>query len=260
MFREMLRSKIAYDTIPMVSKRGYKPCCYVTPIRIPPPCSQGRIGATRNLSRLQLDQHLRKEQTLLVQEAGKLSRSLYRTCVRSVRLIRHGNEHDEKEFEAMEERRIEGFSGKSPRMGMLSMLPPVDREDELRSRAEYYLQYLRENFVQESDSLDFSVLGEQHWRRFLHHLRRGNEHRRWLLQDMKFEDKYEDSWSEDRITDFQARTMDYTRRVREMRNSTQPKHVLDKDAHADEDDDGFWSDDEEEPSGHPEWYRNPRNT
>ena len=74
----------------------------------------------------------------LRKEAAFLTKSLYRICLRSVRLIRPGNEHDEEEFERREKKRLEDEN--SPRkdddvrMGMFSMLPPVDREDELRSR------------------------------------------------------------------------------------------------------------------------------
>lgn len=83
----------------------------------------------------QQEPQLREE---LRQEASFLTKSLYRICLRSVRLIRPGNEHDVQEFEQREKERIEEERGprneEDVRLGMFSMLPPVDREDELRSR------------------------------------------------------------------------------------------------------------------------------
>jgi hypothetical protein len=67
---------------------------------------------------------------LLLEEASFLTRSLYRICLRSVNVIRFGNDFDEKDFQ----RRDEEFS--NPRPGVISMSPPPNREDELRSRAE----------------------------------------------------------------------------------------------------------------------------
>jgi hypothetical protein len=76
-------------------------------------------------------QAMRQEKELLLQVAGTLSRSLYRTVMRSVRAIRLGNEHDEKDFHEREQDRLEPKEKKDVRLSMLSMLPPVDREDEL---------------------------------------------------------------------------------------------------------------------------------
>lgn len=71
-------------------------------------------------------------------EAAFLSKSLYRLCLRSVRLIRHGNEFDRQEFEQREKQRLEEENSpqksENIRMGTFSMVPPVDPEDELRSR------------------------------------------------------------------------------------------------------------------------------
>jgi hypothetical protein len=76
-------------------------------------------------------QAMRQEKGRLLQVAGTLSRSLYRTGMRSVRAIRLGNEHDEKDFHEREQDRLEPKEKKDVRLSMLSMLPPVDREDEL---------------------------------------------------------------------------------------------------------------------------------
>jgi hypothetical protein len=76
-------------------------------------------------------QAMREEKERLLQASGTLSRSLYRTGMRSVRAIRLGNEHDEKDFREREQDRLEPKEKKDVRLSMLSMLPPVDREDEL---------------------------------------------------------------------------------------------------------------------------------
>jgi hypothetical protein len=76
-------------------------------------------------------QAMRQERERLLETSGILSRSLYRTCMRSVGAIRLGNEVDEKDFHEREQDRLEPKEKKDVRLSMLSMLPPVDREDEL---------------------------------------------------------------------------------------------------------------------------------
>lgn len=139
----------------------------------------------------------------LVIEAGALTKSLYRLCLRSVNVIRQGNEFDEKEFQ----RREEEFA--SPTPGVMSMAPPPNRDDELRSRAEYYQSYAREHFIQESDSLDNDPLHESDIRRYLHYLRKGDKDRKWLLSDMMFPDPYKNSMDHNKIKDFEAMTTQY---------------------------------------------------
>jgi hypothetical protein len=98
-----------------------------------------RLTTKRNQSTASNDQEeqkrqkqaMRQERERLLQDAGTLSRSIYRTCMRSVRAIRLGNEHDEKDFQEREQDRLEPKKKKDVRLSMLSMLPPVDREDEL---------------------------------------------------------------------------------------------------------------------------------
>ena len=96
---------------------------------------------------------LEQERAALLDDASFLTRSVYRNCVRSIRLIRWGNASDERDFQEREEAQMRDLSAsimdrqKDQRFSMISMLPPVDREDELRSRAEYYGQYAREMFA-----------------------------------------------------------------------------------------------------------------
>jgi hypothetical protein len=168
-------------------------------------------------------------------------------------VIRHGNENDEKEFSDRERKRLElpSTTKGDVRLSMLSMLPPVDREDELRSRAEYYTQYARELFVQESDCLSFATeWTEQHIARYLHHLRQGDEHRRWLLADMKFDDPFFESFDQRRVDKFEG---DALRFVNRFHHDTGPESSDNEDDPFDGD-----SDDDDETPGLPHWYKNPR--
>eukprot|EP00536_Pseudo-nitzschia_multiseries_P001188 jgi/Psemu1/180218/e_gw1.14.49.1 len=140
----------------------------------------------------------------LLNEAAFLTKSLYRNCIRSVRLIRWGNEFDDKEFERREEEFQNPTAG-----GIMSMAPPPNKEDELRSRAEYYYSYAREYFTQESDCLDNDPLMERDVRRYLYYLRKGDKDRKWLLGDMMFSDPYKNSLDKDRIARFEAMSKKY---------------------------------------------------
>ena len=217
-------------------------------------------GENKSLSK----QELLKERESLLEEAAALTRSLYRICFRSVRHIRNGNEYDEKEFQEREQKRLEPKERDS-RVSMLSMLPPVDRDDELRSRAEYYRQYTRENFVQESDCLSYEDWNAQHVARYLFHLRRGDEHRKWLLNDMKFEDPFKHAFDHDRVGKFEERATNYIKRkefvkLADLSPEVQELHESQSQAtmRQDDDDDIFTDDEDDDAPGLPEWYRNPR--
>lgn len=140
----------------------------------------------------------------LLNEAAFLTKSLYRSCIRSVRLIRWGNEFDDKEFDRREQEFQNPTAG-----GRISMQPPPNKEDELHSRAEYYYSYAREYFTQESDCLDNDSLMERDFRRYLYYLRKGDKDRKWLLGDMMFPDPYKNSLDQDRIDKFQAMSKKY---------------------------------------------------
>lgn len=140
----------------------------------------------------------------LLDEAAYLTKSVYRNCLRSVRLIRWGNAFDDKEFERREKEFQNPTAG-----GVISMAPPPNREDELHSRAEYYHSYTREYFTQESDCLDNDPLQERDIRRYLYNLRKGEKDRKWLLGDMMFPDPYKNSLDQDRINGFEAMSKKY---------------------------------------------------
>jgi|UniRef100_A0A8J9SEJ0 hypothetical protein len=205
---------------------------------------------------------LTKEREEIKQEAAAMTRSLYRTCIRSVRVIRQGNEHDEAEFRKREEDEMES-SSKSGRVSMISMLPPVDRDDELRSRSEYYLSYARENFVQESDCLDFDKWNRQQVLRFLHYLKNGDEQRKWLLADMRFKDPFTDAFDGERVKAFENRAMQHIMRLDEAMNDSLPaaerSQMMQQPVSSVQDENSeeeySWTDDEEEEDGTspPEW-------
>ena len=171
----------------------------------------------------------------LVEEAAALTRSLYRICLRSIKVIRWGNAFDDKEFEKREEEFANPSAG-----GMLSMAPPPNKEDELRSRAEYYKSYAREYFVQESDCLDNDPLLERDIKRYLYYLRKGEKDRKWLLGDMMFKDPFKNSLDQERINKFEEMGNGY------LGLDAEPERK-DEDAI---DDDFFDADDEE-----PEWFK-----
>jgi len=141
----------------------------------------------------------------LIDEAAVMTKSLYRSCLRSIKAIRWGNDYDDKEFE----RREEEFLKPSGPGGMISMAPPPDKEDELRSRAEYYHSFAREYFTQESDCLDNDPLREKDTRRYLYYLRKGEKDRKWLLADMMFPDPYKEAFDHDRVDRWEAMSMKY---------------------------------------------------
>mmetsp|Transcript_27617 Transcript_27617/g.56828 ORF Transcript_27617/g.56828 Transcript_27617/m.56828 type:complete len:381 (+) Transcript_27617:28-1170(+) len=151
----------------------------------------------------------------LFNEASSLTRSLYRKCLRSIRVLSRGNEKDEKEFLARE--RFESEGGKA---GRISMAPPVNRKNELQSRTNYYRSFARENFdghfgllsrhgfyIGEEDGHGFDSGGEKGtndetpsdlmWReeqidQFVYLIRSGEEKRRWILNDYGFDDPCND--------------------------------------------------------------------
>jgi hypothetical protein len=254
-------------------------------------------------------QELETERALLLKEAKFLTQSLYRCIVRSVRVIRHGNHVDETEFQRREAQRqahleanatsisrgnttttttTTGSTSGDVRLSMLSLLPPVDRVDELRSRAEYYQQYAREHFVQESDCLDRDEWQDFHLARYLHLLQRGEEQRQWLLADMKFPDPFagrlqsgnvQRTATNERIGNFEQRARQYIQNAKYSRMQKKLSPVefdlyvqyLDRNTgtptndrsqgvnEANETDDGWSTDEDEDDTSTklPPWYTNP---
>jgi hypothetical protein len=163
-------------------------------------------------------------------------------------------------------------------------LPPVDRVDELRSRAAYYQQYAREHFVQESDCFK-DEWQDFHLARYLHLLRRGEEQRQWLLADMKFPDPFagrlesgdtQHAATSERIGIFEQRARQYIQNAKlyRMKKKLSPAEFdmylqhLDKNtdaptndrSHGENEGDDGWSTDEDEDDTStklPPWCKNP---
>jgi hypothetical protein len=156
-------------------------------------------------------------------------------------LIKEGNEFDEREFDRREKEFREGT-------GRLSMSPPPNKQDELRSRYEYYLSYCKEYFVQESDSLDNDPLQQRDVKRYLYYVRKSEKDRRWLLGDMHFRDPHKENDLEDLCTKFETMAGKYFGKndVTEEGTSAPPPPPT-----SDGGGDGFVGVDDEEP----EWFQ-----
>lgn len=152
--------------------------------------------------------HRAEERDHLLSEAGVIVRSLYRTCLRSVRVIRPGNERDEADFEEREEkqkREMELDEIDLSDGGSFSFAPPVDRENELQSRAAYYAEQIREGFGQEIDRLELNPWRENEVDHFVYLVRAGEDQRKYILKDYRFKDPYTDCSNEERLDTFKKR-------------------------------------------------------
>ena len=147
-----------------------------------------------------------------------MTKSLYRTCLRSVEILRPGNGRDEADFAEREEAQLRMFDdddddatstgggkGTGTAGSLSAFSPPVDRSNELESRAEYYAEWTRENFAQEMDCLATEPWREDDVARYLHFLRVGEERRRWVLKDYGFDDPFGDIFDPDRVDRFEKR-------------------------------------------------------
>jgi hypothetical protein len=103
--------------------------------------------ATDDSSRMTLEE-MNNLQTQLHTEASYLTRTLYRKCLQSIKLLAKGNQRDEIDFAEREanERNVDFTATSSIFERRVSMAPPVNRSNELSSRAEYYKTHTRENF------------------------------------------------------------------------------------------------------------------
>lgn len=224
----------------------------------------------RDISRRCFTSSSEQQQVKLQSTASALTRALYRRCLRSVHLIKAGNDYDEQEFRRREAKQQEEMNDPS-RHASLSFLPPVHRQDELRSRMEYYWQYSRECITQESD-LDFWTTSKQKsiqiaaLKRYLHHIRQGEQQRQWLLQDMKFDHDPCRGWlQEDVLQQLEQDAMEYILPSRNSSRTTTTANSMTmtrKDEDEANESNDFWDDDdddeEEEDLHPPKWYKNPR--
>lgn len=156
------------------------------------------------------EEEIEAKRKVLLQKANEITKSFYRICLRCTYLIRIGNENDEKNFKAREEEqkqsRIKAFEERksmsakeraATASASMSFEPSVDRENELSSRASYYLAFIKESFGQEVDCLTKSIpWREDEVTRFVFLMKQGEERRSWILQDYQFEDPYQNTWQD----------------------------------------------------------------
>lgn len=176
-------------------------------------------------------QEIASLQRNLLREASYLTRTLYRKCLKSIRLLAAGNARDEDDFADRENHELDQFSDKpSMKIDRISMAPPVNRQNELASRSNYYLSFARENFdghwnllgehgfhIGEEGNMRHGLGGLTHfltqpqenesagdknevssyytWReeqieQFVYLMKSGEEKRLWILQDYEFEDPF----------------------------------------------------------------------
>ena len=173
---------------------------------------------------------LMEEREELLHEARCIALSFWRSCIRCTRLMRRGNDNDEKEFQRKEEEQFDSTS--------ISFGPPVDRENELRSRADYYLDWASETIFQESDCLDDNPWLEENVDRYLHFIRLGEERRQWILNAYKFPDPYPNSFDHERINRFESRAKALVQKTYEAKGWRLNKgHTAEKDKFWEEDND-----------------------
>lgn len=171
-------------------------------------------------------ERLKNERLELLQDAGYMTRSLYRSCLRSIHLLRLGNANDMTDFQEREEKQ------KSDRLDRrtFSFEPPVDRENELSSRALYYLAFLNESFHQEVDCLvSADPWKEDQVTRFTHLMRQGEHRRKWILGDYKFDDPFSKQWDEEFFVDWEGRAQKLIRDTYELKGWLFQKDFINND-------------------------------
>ncbi len=146
------------------------------------------------------DDQLDNERTKLFHEATLVTKSLYRTCIRCVKIIQQGNNNDERLFKLRED-----AQQASRATGNFLFEPSVDRENELKSRAMYYLALVKESFNQEVDCLTSNPWREENLTRFFYLLRTGEDKRKWVLKDYHFDDPYPDNFDEERLHELERK-------------------------------------------------------
>mmetsp|Transcript_11157 Transcript_11157/g.18400 ORF Transcript_11157/g.18400 Transcript_11157/m.18400 type:complete len:350 (+) Transcript_11157:293-1342(+) len=100
-------------------------------------------------------------QMQLLEEASYLTKTLYRKCLKSIQSLARGNERDETDFSEREQSEQDqldelfssstttkdGSSNNNNTSSRVSLMaPPVNRQNELSSRANYYHAFAREHF------------------------------------------------------------------------------------------------------------------
>ena len=189
-----------------------------------------------------------RERQYLLEEAKAMTKSHYRRCLRCVDIIRPGNDHDEAEFQAREKLELEKDTDTTVDLNAgFSMALPVDRKNELSSRANYYEEWIKENFHGEKDCLDLNPWQEETIHRFLHLLRDGERKRQWVLEDYKFEDVFVNQFDHDRLNEFEKRATALVKNTYDAKGWVLQSSLSEDDfVLLDEDDNSHWDDDDDD--------------
>eukprot|EP00546_Thalassionema_frauenfeldii_P009416 CAMPEP_0178927648 /NCGR_PEP_ID=MMETSP0786-20121207/19333_1 /TAXON_ID=186022 /ORGANISM="Thalassionema frauenfeldii, Strain CCMP 1798" /LENGTH=160 /DNA_ID=CAMNT_0020603161 /DNA_START=305 /DNA_END=784 /DNA_ORIENTATION=- len=141
--------------------------------------------------------------------------------------MRPGNKYDEEEFARREKAEKEGLGS--------MMVPSVDRENELHSRAEYYFQYVREHYNSDCTCLDRNPWRESDIEIFLHYVRIGEKRRKYILNDYKFDDPFGSKFPVERVDNFEKRAAELVRVTYKINNWILPSENVEEEEEEDED-------------------------
>lgn len=157
--RELVKPPVAIDTTLFVDTSSQQPSNLAEPksLRMFSSSHNNKFdGPANQLSAVSVDIHA--AQTKLLKEANYLTKTLYRKCLKSIQSLARGNERDETDFSEREQSELdqldELYSSSTAKDGTSNntnnrvslMAPPVNRQNELSSRANYYQAFTREHF------------------------------------------------------------------------------------------------------------------
>jgi hypothetical protein len=198
-----------------------------------------KIESVEDLAEKQRVRNETRQELLL--EAGTLSRSLFRTCLRCVKIIREGNQHDEADFVEREENQFQTLKEAVASGNTFSMAPPVDRENELSSRANYYHGHTREHFDGDSDCLKSDPWREENVDTYLQILKGGEYKRKWVMNDYKFDDPYVNMFDNERVDEWEVK-------ARQLLNETYNENgwILPSELHSTKWKKTKWEDDDDD--------------
>ncbi|KAL3802648.1 hypothetical protein HJC23_011972 [Cyclotella cryptica] len=147
--RSLLRST---THVPNLPRQRYQHHCNYNPHRF---SSASNVTSNVHPVSNNHDDELHSRQSALYDEASSLTRALYRRCVKSVKVLAQCNQQDEENFAARENSELTQFdtssssssNTKDTKSNHISLMsPPVNRANELSSRANYYAGFCREHF------------------------------------------------------------------------------------------------------------------
>jgi hypothetical protein len=169
----------------------------------------------QHVKRQDLEKLWAQQRAEIKAEVKSITRTLYRMCLKSVKLIRPGNEKDEIEFKRLEAEQVDRWKQSliDSLHGIGSLAPPVDRQNELESRYNYYLAHVLERFAGHTHILDRDPWTEDCVESLIKILRNGEYARQWVLADYKFDDPYSDRFDEKRVIQLEERMINLVKDV-----------------------------------------------